>query len=91
MAITYILSHPVKYPMIMPIKGIFLLLLPVFYRRNTVIKDYMFWDCSLGEKKMKKCERKDCLWYNEKCDDNCTKDTGECTMGENCPAFELDN
>jgi len=43
---------------------------------------------------MKKCNRKECIWYNEAEDDNCSYTLLEsvtCTYDENCPAFEIDN
>ena len=44
---------------------------------------------------MKKCNRKDCMWYKEEeLGDRCSyapfKDA-TCTGDEDCPAFELDN
>ena len=39
-----------------------------------------------------KCNRKDCVAYNENAKNNCNHDSKSvCTFDKNCPAFELDN
>lgn len=58
----------------------------MFYKKRDVVK-LNIW----RRNKMKKCERKICVWYDEKFENNCLNTSKVCTADDSCPAFEIDN